>query len=234
MPFGDLFDDYYEFVYIPAIKASNLLPKRADDLYRPSTIIHDIWAMTHQAKIILADLSGKNPNVFYELGLAHALAKPAILIAESFEDVPFDLRALRVIIYDKNKPNWGQLLKEDIESAIKEVLESPLDAVLPAFLNIKKSSETKTVSKEKKELISLKQDIDLLKRQIRRGTFTPISPGNIKTMENALTFIKPYLISGYSDEEIITLLSHRGVKGSSALHAISEARKEINTATSDS
>jgi len=47
--------------------------------------------------VLLADLTGKNPNVFYELGLAHALAKPVILIAETLDDIPFDLRALRVI-----------------------------------------------------------------------------------------------------------------------------------------
>src|SRR5690349_20368297 len=76
MPFGGWFDDYYDDLYCPAIRAAGLEPKRADDLYRPSTIINDIWSYTQSAKIILADLTGKNPNVFYELGLAHALAKP--------------------------------------------------------------------------------------------------------------------------------------------------------------
>ncbi|UCH95687.1 MAG: hypothetical protein JSV88_02260, partial [Candidatus Aminicenantes bacterium] len=79
MPFGGWFDTYYESIYIPAIKSAGLEPKRADNLYRPSTIVNDIWTYTKKAKIVLADLSERNPNVFYELGLAHALAKPAIL-----------------------------------------------------------------------------------------------------------------------------------------------------------
>src|SRR5207237_6250655 len=86
MPFGSWFDSYYETIYVPAIQSAALTPRRADDLYRPSAIVNDIWILTREATIILADLSGKNPNVFYELGLAHALAKPAILVTESMDD----------------------------------------------------------------------------------------------------------------------------------------------------
>ena len=72
---------------------------------------NDIWDYTQRAKILLADLTGKNANVFYELGLAHAAGKPVILVTGSIDDVPFDLRALRVIEYDKNAPDWGKVLK---------------------------------------------------------------------------------------------------------------------------
>ena len=107
MPFGGWFDDYYSTVFVPAIEKAGLESRRADDLYRPSTIVSDIWKFTMKAKLVLADLSEKNANVFYELGLAHALAKPVILVVEPMDDVPFDLRALRVLQYDKNDPNWG-------------------------------------------------------------------------------------------------------------------------------
>src|SRR2546421_2606271 len=134
MPYGKWPDLYYETVYRPAIEASGLMPKRADELSRPSAITHDIWVLANPAKVMLADLSGENPNVFYELGLGHALGKPAILITDSAEQVPFDLRSLRVIVYDKNKPDWGERLKRKIQIAIEEVLDSPADAVLPTFL----------------------------------------------------------------------------------------------------
>ena len=167
MPFGEWSDYYYETIYIPAIESTGLIPRRADDLYRPSAIVHDIWALTQQAKIILADLTGKNPNVFYELGLAHAVAKPAILITESMEDVPFDLRALRVITYNKNEPDWGDRLRDKIKTAIKEVLDTPLEAVLPTFIKVKETKSQPTVTKAEKELISMRQDIDLLKRELQ-------------------------------------------------------------------
>lgn len=171
MPFGEWFDTYYESIYLPAIEETGLKPRRADNLYRPSAIINDIWALTNEAKLILADLSEKNPNVFYELGIAHALAKPAILVTESMEDVPFDLRSLRVIVYEKSRPDWGDVLREKIQLAIKEVLASPLDAVLPTFIKIKESSTPPTASKIEKEMISLRQDVDRLTREFRFAAF---------------------------------------------------------------
>jgi hypothetical protein len=103
-PFGGWFDGYHGDVFKPAISAAGLHPCRADDLYRPSSIIHDIWDYVQKAEILLADLTGKNPNVLYELGLAHALGKPVVMVTQSLEDVPFDLRNLRVIAYDLRNP----------------------------------------------------------------------------------------------------------------------------------
>lgn len=167
MPFGGWLDDYYDTIYSPAIEASGLDPHRADDLFRPSTIVNDIWAYTKAAKLLVADLSGKNPNVFYELGLAHALGKPAILVAESMEDIPFDLRALRVIVYDKNAPDWGALLRDKIEASIGEVLKAPVAAVLPAFLNVKGGDSKASLTVHEKELIEIRQELDLLRRELR-------------------------------------------------------------------
>jgi len=87
MPFGGWFDKYYSEIYTPAIEDAGFEAKRADDLYRPGNIVNDIWNYTKDANVILADLTNKNPNVFYELGLAHAITKPAILITASMDDV---------------------------------------------------------------------------------------------------------------------------------------------------
>jgi DNA-binding CsgD family transcriptional regulator len=168
MPFGGWHDNYYLNIYKPAIEEAGLTPMRADDIYRPSTIIKDIWELTNKATIILADLTGKNPNVFYELGLAHALAKPAILITESMEYVPFDLRALRILEFDKNHFEWGAILRQKIIASIKETIKSPLESVLPAFLEISDEvKQTGKVTQQEKELIELKQDIEFIKSNIR-------------------------------------------------------------------
>lgn len=165
MPFGGWFDDYYETIYQPAIKAAGLVPRRADDLYGPNAIVRDVWELTKKAKIVLAELTGKNPNVFYELGLAHALAKPAILVTQTLDDIPFDLQHLRVIVYDRNGPKWGDGLKESIQASIKEVLASPADFVLAPFLQVDDSRKPSVTSIEK-ELIALRQDVDQLKRNL--------------------------------------------------------------------
>lgn len=133
MPFGGLFDTYYQEIYCPAIVDAGLKPVRADDLCRVGTIVKDIWFMAKEATIVLADLTGNNPNVFYELGWSHAIAKPVILLTDSIENLPFDLRALRVIKYDKNIPNWSDTLRAMITRAINETLVAPPEFVLPSF-----------------------------------------------------------------------------------------------------
>jgi hypothetical protein len=214
MPFGGWLNDYYASIYCPAIKAAKLTPRRADDLFRPSTIVNDIWEYTKRAKVLLADLTGKNPNVFYELGLAHALAKPVILVAEAMDDIPFDLRALRIILYDKNSPNWGEILRSKIESSLTEVLASPAEAVLPAFLNVKNSGAKPTVSAEQKEFIEIKQELDLLRREIRSRDIMPQTRGRIGSdiirPDEAQKVIETSILAGLPDEEILNLLDQLG------------------------
>ena len=221
MPFGGWFDDYYASIYMPAIEAAGMTPKRADDLYRPSTIVHDIWEYTQKCKVVLADLTGKNPNVFYELGLAHALAKPAILIAESMEDVPFDLRALRVIEYDKNKPDWGASLHSDIKAAILEVKDSPLEAVLPAFLSVKVGSKKKEVTESELEILELRRDMDMLRNELlrtRRVRAHEIDP------EEAITLIQTYVERDMPTSLIVRRLRERGAPEEWVEKRIVEAR----------
>lgn len=212
MPFGGWLDDYYETIYCPAIIAAGLEPHRADDLYRPSTIVNDIWAYTKRAKLLVADLTGKNANVFYELGLAHALAKPVILVAGSMDDIPFDLRALRIIVYDKNDPMWGERLKEKIQSSIREVLQSPQEAVLPAFLSVKETSDKVTVSSHQKEIIEIKQELELLRREMRfKGTIDYLPQNRPLSSEmEAIGTLRNYFKMGLCKESMEKAFIRRG------------------------
>ncbi|HJT42225.1 MAG TPA: hypothetical protein VJ750_01870 [Rhizomicrobium sp.] len=162
-PFGSWFDECYDELYMPAIEAAGIDAVRGDDIYRPGTIIHDVWELTKSADIILADLSTKNANVFYELGLAHAIKKPVVLVTDNIDDVPFDLRHLRVIEYDKNQPNWGEELKAGITAALKETIKDPSRAILATFLEANQAPKAAEVSNEQKDLIAIKQDLEALR-----------------------------------------------------------------------
>ncbi|QDO99267.1 hypothetical protein FNB15_19185 [Ferrovibrio terrae] len=229
MPFGGWFDDYYETIYCPAIEAAGLIGKRADDIYRPSTIVHDIWQYTQNAKVVLADLSGKNPNVFYELGLAHAATKPAILVTDSIDDVPFDLRALRVLEYNKNQPNWGEELRQKITASIKEIIASPLQSVLPAFLTVKNESKNSTVSEQEKAFLELKSDFDLLRQEIAH-VGRQISPRESRVNmredrinpDEAREKVKLYLKKGMPEEMIVRRLTEVGAPRSWVIRKIDE------------
>jgi nucleoside 2-deoxyribosyltransferase len=71
--------------------------------------MNDILRSIHEADYIIADLTEQNPNVYYELGLAHATGKPIILITQNIGKLPFDLRHQRVIEYSDTAAGAAQL-----------------------------------------------------------------------------------------------------------------------------
>lgn len=125
MPFHALFELEYERVIRPAIEEAGLECIRGDEIYTEQSIVQDIWKSIRQARVIVAELSGRNPNVMYETGLAHAIGKPIIMLTRDQNDVPFDLRSLRYIYYDPNNPFWGDDLRKDLTKLLMKVLESP-------------------------------------------------------------------------------------------------------------
>jgi len=130
MPFADPIGGYYELIYEPAIKRTGLTPVRADtDIFGTGKIIDQIWIGLKRAKVLVAELTSRNPNVLYELGLAHALHKPVVLISSNENDVPFDVRHVRVIYYDVNDPFWGDKLIAKVAENIASALSNPSDAI---------------------------------------------------------------------------------------------------------
>ena len=122
MPFAEPFTGYYIRIIKPTVAEMGLKAIRSDEIYGTNAMIHDIWRSIWKARIVIADVTTKNPNVNYELGLCHALGIPTILIAKTIEDVPFDYRHRRCIIYDISEEGWEYklsiLLKRTIEAAL--------------------------------------------------------------------------------------------------------------------
>ena len=130
MPFANPLGSYYEKIYKAAIEKAGLKPLRADDeLFGTGKIIDQIWTGINSAKILIAELTNRNPNVYYELGLAHALKKPVVLVSSNEEDVPFDLNHIRVIYYDVTDPFWGQKLIDKVAENILSAINNPEEAI---------------------------------------------------------------------------------------------------------
>ena len=135
MPFGAPIGSYYQNIYEPAIQKAGLRAVRADaDIFGTGKIIDQIWSGINSAKVLVAELTTRNLNVFYELGLAHALDKPVVLISSNREDVPFDLKHIRVIYYDVSDPFWGQKLIDKVAENIVSALNNPEEAVFKRAL----------------------------------------------------------------------------------------------------
>lgn len=101
MPFHAGFDGVYRALK-DAVQGMGKRCERVDDIWHHDAIIEDVVSLICESDIVLCDLSDKNANVFYETGIAHTLGKKVILITQSADDVPFDLRHLRYIKYLSN------------------------------------------------------------------------------------------------------------------------------------
>jgi hypothetical protein len=101
MPFDAGFANVYATIQA-AGAAVGMTVNRADDIWVHTHIIQDIATLISRSRIIVADCTGKNANVFYEIGIAHASGREVILITQSMNDIPFDLRHLRAIPYLNN------------------------------------------------------------------------------------------------------------------------------------
>jgi hypothetical protein len=102
MPFGAEFKAVYDSIQ-QAANGAGLRCRRADDIWENPAIIQDVVFLIDRSLVVICDCSGKNPNVFYEAGIAHTLGREVILITQSGHDIPFDLRHLRSILYHNNQ-----------------------------------------------------------------------------------------------------------------------------------
>jgi hypothetical protein len=133
MPFGEWYDRYYQDIYVSAIRDAGFEPVRADELFSTGSVVEQIWEQIEKSKVLLAELTDKNANVFYEPGLAHAARKPVVFTSGRVDDVPFDLRHLRVIVYDIREPQWADKLQRQITDYLRNSAEDPARSIPHPF-----------------------------------------------------------------------------------------------------
>ncbi|QDT67616.1 hypothetical protein MalM25_05160 [Planctomycetes bacterium MalM25] len=108
MPFDAEFAPVYEAI-AEAASAADYRCLRADDIWDDSTVIQDIFALIFESNVVVCDFSTKNPNVFYEAGIAHTLGKHVVPITQHESDIPFDVRHHRYIKYLSNAEGLSAL-----------------------------------------------------------------------------------------------------------------------------
>jgi hypothetical protein len=120
MPFDAKFDRVYKSLQQVAEEVG-IVCRRADDIWENPAIIQDVVSLIDRSKVIICDCTGRNPNVFYEVGIAHTLGRDVILITQSETDIPFDLRHLRYVKYLNNAEGLRSLraqLKQRLTEAV--------------------------------------------------------------------------------------------------------------------
>ena len=117
MPFAEELNPVYEDHIKRVCDKIGLDCKRGDLILNTESIVNDIWSLIFSAQIVICDCTGKNPNVFYELGLAHSLGKKTICITQNSNDIPFDIKHLRYIKYEYT-PRGMKKFEEKLEQYV--------------------------------------------------------------------------------------------------------------------
>jgi len=100
-----------------SIKEIGFVCERADDK-GGRVIMEDIWACINMANLLIADLTGRNPNVAYEVGMADVIGKEVIFLTQEVDNIPFDFLGQRLIVYE-NSLAGAKKLKEELQRRIR-------------------------------------------------------------------------------------------------------------------
>jgi nucleoside 2-deoxyribosyltransferase len=121
MPFDKSFDDIYKMGIKETASSLDIIAERVDEQIFQEGILDQIYRQIDAADIIIADMSGQNPNVFYEVGYSHAKEKICILLTNNTEDIPFDLKHHRHIVYGDSISNLRDMLTDELVWAKQQI-----------------------------------------------------------------------------------------------------------------
>lgn len=121
MPFSQEFRDIYELGIKGACQEVGIDCIRVDEQIFLQNIMEQVYGQIKKADVIVAEMTGRNPNVFYEVGYAHGLAKPVILLTTESDDIPFDLRQYSHVVHRRSITT----LKNELVKRIKYFVTNP-------------------------------------------------------------------------------------------------------------
>jgi hypothetical protein len=135
MPFRPELKFFYRAIKAHVEQAfPDVTVERGDDRVLTRPILEKIADFIRQADVVIADCSGRNPNVFYELGMAHALGKPVVLItSDAVEEAPTDVRAFEFISYAQL---GDDVFLTKLDDALQSAVGNPFAALYPEAVGL--------------------------------------------------------------------------------------------------
>ena len=122
-------DQILNYIITPVANDCGYNVDRADKISKPGIVTTQIVTLIINADLVIADLTGKNPNVLYELALCHALKKPTVQIIEKDEQLPFDIAMCRTIQLNHKDLDSVENAKKEIAKQIKAVEKDPMVSI---------------------------------------------------------------------------------------------------------
>lgn len=194
------FNRVYHHIIKPACIKANFSPIRADDVASSNYIIIDILQKIISADMLLCDISGRNPNVLYELGVRHAFNLPTIIIKDNRTVNIFDIQGLRNTSYDENlRVDQVESNIEAISKALRETSEkkpSEINSMIQLLgITEAKLPEETEISQEGKIILEAIQHLAKRVDEIELEKFNPSGKG-VDIKLPPLPDIKAYRVNG--------------------------------------
>ncbi len=208
-------DEIYNFIIVPAVQDAGLDPYRADLDLSPGAITPKMLSELLSARAVIADLTGRNPNVFYELGITHSFARPLISIADSARSLPFDAKDERVIELGEYSPTGLTYIQgEKAKTSLQESLSIVLSATYAPPSPLREVAANRSVDELAPEnpiaaeLAQMRETLEEIRRRVpNRSAASPgsrTSPTVTASLKALRAVIERNL--GYLDEEDVEML----------------------------
>jgi hypothetical protein len=124
-------DQVFKHLIKPSVEPFNYKPFRADQISEPGIITSQVIENVVESDLVIADLSGNNPNVFYELAIRHVIKKPYIQLIQEGETLPFDVAVTRTIRFNLADPDNVESAKNELAENVKKIVDGTLQVESP-------------------------------------------------------------------------------------------------------
>ncbi len=196
-------DQVLRHVLAPAVNGCGYEPVRADTIAEPGLITSQIIQHIVDDPLVIADLTGMNPNVFYELAIRHAIRRPLVQVIQKGEKIPFDVAGMRTIPVDHRDLDSVEEAKGEIQKQIKAVeSKKPADIDSPISVSVEIQSLRQSENPEKRSLAEFVSAVADLRSDIAAIEKRISSPERILPVEY-LREVMPMLRRRSRDSEMI-------------------------------
>ncbi|MBI4721799.1 MAG: hypothetical protein HY769_02165, partial [Candidatus Stahlbacteria bacterium] len=155
-------DQVLKHIIVPATKECGYETIRADSISEPGMITSQVVQHLLEDALVIADLTGRNPNVFYELAIRHAIRKPIVQIIQAGEPIPFDVAQSRTIQVDHHDLDSSAHCRDNLTKQIHSVEKDPanVDTPISVAIDIKSLRQSENpLEKSSADILIMLQDI---------------------------------------------------------------------------